>query len=264
MLTITLLLALLQPPAYTTGYSAVHLESGRRVSSRGAEAFPMGSVYKFPIAITVLRRVDAGTLRMDRPVHITEFSPGHSPLREEAKGRPVTRTVRQLVGLMLRDSDNTACDVLLDLIGGGDAVTRDLGIKGIRIDRQERVIARDIAKHGEAHYSKDVRDTSTPDAMVELLTRFWNRRLGLSQPMHALAVKLMTETKTGAKRIRAELPAGASLAHKTGTMPGVVNDVGVITLADGTHIALAVFTKGGGEEQAIAKVAREVLAKLAR
>lgn len=250
----------------TIGYSAIHLESGRRVSERGAEAFPMGSVYKFPVGVSVLRRVDAGTMKLDEKITITEFSPGHSPLRDRAKGKPITVTLGELVALMVRDSDNTPCDYFIERIGA-ETITKEIGIAGIRVDRTERVIAKDIARDGRDHYANDPRDTATPDAMAQYLAKMGRAQLGLSKSSHDLLMRLMTETKTGPRRIKSALPKGAQLAHKTGTMPGTVNDVGIITTADGQHVAVAIFTKRGpsdqkSQEKAIAARTADILSRL--
>ena len=272
MLILTLLVALADrptnPPTHgpTLGYTAIHLESGKRISERGSEAFPMGSVYKFPIGVSVLRRVDAGTMKLDEKVTIREFSPGWSPLRERAKGKPITVTVDELVALMVRDSDNTPCDYFIERIGA-ETITKEVGIAGIRIDRPERQIAKDIETHGRDRYATDARDTATPDAMAEYLVKMWRGELGLSKSSRELLVRLMTETKTGAQRIKAALPEGATLAHKTGTMPGTVNDVGVVTTRDGQHVVIAIFTKRGPQdqkpqEQLIAASTKDILTRL--
>ncbi|HEX8151997.1 MAG TPA: serine hydrolase, partial [Thermoanaerobaculia bacterium] len=179
--TLVIAAALALPPQQSDaviGVTAVHLESGRRVSVRGAEHFPMGSVFKFPIGLAVLKLVDDGKLSLGRKVTIEpkDFSPGWSPLRDAAKGKPVTRTIGELLELMVSRSDNTACDALLQLAGGGPAVTRRmaaLGVPHIRVDRSEKQIAADIARGGQDAYTRDVRDSSTPDAMADLLVRFW-------------------------------------------------------------------------------------------
>jgi beta-lactamase class A len=127
-----ILAAILTLPAQvsdaTIGVTAIDLESGQRLSTRSTERFPMGSVYKFPIAVTVLRLVDVGVLRLDQQVTIEpgEFSPGYSPLRDEANGRAVTLTIRELLRYTVSLSDNTASDKLLALCGGGGAVTTRL------------------------------------------------------------------------------------------------------------------------------------------
>jgi beta-lactamase class A len=279
MITLILAAALVLPPQKSDaviGVAAIHLESGRRVTVRGTERFPMGSVYKFPIALTVLKRVDSGTLALDRQVTIPpkEFAPGWSPLRDEAGRRPITLTVRELLRHMVSISDNTASDALLKLVGGPFSVTTrmaELGFGGIRIDRSETQMARDIhADGGVERYAVDARDTSSPENMAELLVAFWQRRDGLTKESHDLLVHWMTVTPTGARRVKAGVP-GATLIHKTGTMPGTVNDAGILVSPDGKHhVAIAMFTKGSRRDETaqaeddIAAIAAQVWAELTR
>lgn len=251
---LVVLAALFQlPPQHsdaTVGVTAIHLESGRRVSVLGHEYFPMASVFKFPTALKVLRRVDTGTLALNKRIIIEpdDFSLGFSPVRDKANGKPVTFTVGELLELMVVTGDNTAADTLLAEVGGPQAVTRrirELAIGGIRVDRSEKQIVRDLRKPGgESAFLRDVRDSSTPDAMADLLAAFWQRRAGLSDESHELLVELMTKVKRGERRIKAGVPGGARVAHRTGTMQGSTNDVGIVTMPDGSHIAIAVFTKG--------------------
>ncbi len=279
MITLILAAALVLPPQKSDaviGVAAIHLESGRRVTVRGTERFPMGSVYKFPIALTVLKRVDSGTLSLRREVTIEpkEFAPGWSPLRDEAGKRPITLTVRELLRHMVSISDNTASDALMKLVGGPfSATTRmaELGFGGIRIDRSETQMARDLrADGGVERYAVDARDTSSPENMAELLAAFWQRRDGLTKESHDLLVHWMTVTPTGPRRIKAGVP-GATLVHKTGTMPGTVNDAGILISPDGKHhVALAIFTKGSRRDKTakaeddIAAIAAQVWAELTR
>jgi beta-lactamase class A len=274
-----LLLTVPPPPSWvadhapaTMGVAAVDLESGRSVRIRADERFPMGSVFKFPTALTFLRLVDQKKFDLDAKVTIpvSAFAPGYSPIRDNAHGKPVTMTYRDIVIAMLRESDNTAADFLLPKVGGPAAVTkrlRELGIDGIRVDRSETQMAADLHKPGGvARYAVDPRDTATPNATVELLRKFWLAQDGLSPEMHAFAMKQMLDTPTGAKRIKAALPAGATLAHKTGTMPGTANDVGIITMPGGKHhVLIAIFMKAATteedepREQAIMEMAEAVL-----
>ncbi len=257
MLTATLLLAAaFQLPPQSSdaviGVSAVHLESGRRISVRGAERFPMGSVYKFPIVLAALQRVDAGTMKLDQKITIEpkDFSPGWSPLRDGAKGKPVTLTLSELLRYTVSISDNTASDHTIRLLGGPAAVSKrmaELGVPGIRIDRPEKTIAGHLDEpDGRKKYVADPRDTATPDDMAALLATFWNRRDGLSKTSHDLLVKWMIDTPTGVRRIKSAMPAGSVVAHKTGTMPGTVNDAAVVTSPDGkNHIVMVIFSKAG-------------------
>jgi len=279
MLTATLLLAAaFQLPPQSAdaviGVSAVHLESGRRISVRGTERFPMGSVYKFPIVLTALRRADAGTLKLDQKITIEpkDFSPGWSPLRDGAKGKPVTLTVRELLRYTVSISDNTACDNTLRLLGGPAVVTKrmaELGVPGIRIDRPEKTIAGHLNEpDGRTKYAADPRDTASPDDLAALLVTFWNRRDGLSKASHDLLMQWMIDTPTGVRRIKSAVPAGSVVAHKTGTMPGTVNDASIVTSPDGkNHVVLVIFSKAGKSaekkrEDDVAAVTRRVWREL--
>ncbi len=252
------------------GVAAIHLESGRRLSIRSMERFPMGSVYKVPIAIEVLHRVDRGALKLDRAVTIQpkDFAPGWSPLRDRAKGKPFTMTVENLLRFMVEVSDNTASDALLRMVGPAAVTKRmaDLGVTGIRIDRLEKEMGADLGREGGVErYAADPRDTATPDAMLALLVAIAQRRDGLSQQSHDRLVRWMTATETGKRRIRKGVPRAAIVAHKTGTMPGTTNDAGII---DG-KLLLVIFTKAAKSpekivEDDIAAVASKVYAELAK
>lgn len=238
------------------GVTAIHLESGKRISVRGTERFPMGSVYKFPIALAVLQRADTGTMSLAQNVTIEpkDFSVGHSPLRDDAHGKPVTLTVRELVRYMVSISDNTACDVLLKMVGGPHAVSTrmaELGYGGIRIDRTEREMAKDLrAPDGVARYARDVRDTATPDDMAALLVAVWRGRDGLSRETRDLLMHWMTVTPTGPRRIKASMPSGATVIHKTGTMPGTTNDAAIVTSEAG-DVVIVVFTRSATSDREV-------------
>ena len=234
----------------TIGFTAVNLQSGQRVSVRGAERFPMGSVYKFPIALAVLRRVDAGEISLEQKVTIApeELAPGWSPLRDEARGKTFTTTVGDLLERMVSISDNSASDALLRLAGGPSAVTKrmtELNVTNVRIDRSELQIHRELdTPDGVERYALDVRDTSTPDAMADLLAKFYRKQEGLKPASHDLLLALLTKSPTGKAKLRAGAPAGWTVAHKSGMMPGTSNDVGLLVSPDGkTRIAIAIFAK---------------------
>jgi beta-lactamase class A len=276
MFAILLALNIVLPAKFpaTFGYAAIDLQTGRSVSMNADQRFPMGSVFKFPLALTVLKLVDEKKLDLGKRYTIqpSEFSVGYSPIRDNAHGKPVTMTLRELITYDLGVSDNTAADYLMKLIGGPRVVTkrlRSLGVRGISVNRSERQMTADLHKKGGVEkYAVDPRDTATPAAMLELLRLFHEKRDGLSPESHEFAMKTMVATKSGANRIISVLPAGATFAHKTGTMPGTANDVGLITTPDGKqHIAIVVLVKGSKEpteavEKVIADIGRQIYAAL--
>jgi beta-lactamase class A len=277
------------------GVSAIHLETGRRVSLRGGERFPMASTYKVPIAVQLLSRVDAGELSLDRMIdlRLRDLHPGSGTLSSLFRRPGASLSVRNLLELMLLISDNSATDLLLEAAGGAEAVTarlRALGLQGIDVDRPtvrliadylgaplppesewspelftalENAIGADERKAAAARFDADPRDTATPDAMAELLARIARREL--HQPdSAALLLDILKRCQTGEARLKGILPAGTVVAHKTGTIGGSTNDVGILTLPQGAgRVALAVFVKSSTKpaaprERAIAEIARAV------
>lgn len=246
------------------GIAATKLETGETVALNDEQQFPMQSVYKFPIAMAVLAQVDQGRLALDQRVRVepddfvSELQ--HSPIRDE-NPQGVELSLADLLRYMVVESDGTACDVLLALIGGPDVATqylRGLGIDDIAVVNTEKEIGQDNAVQ--------YRNYATPKDAVALL-RLLHEGQGLSDASRALLLQLMTETPTGPNRIKGLLPEGTPVAHKTGssrTVDGVTaatNDVGIVTLPDGEHFAIAVFVADSTADDA----ARElVIAKAAR
>jgi beta-lactamase class A len=240
------------------------IETGETATLNGNQQFPMQSVYKFPIGMAVLAQVDQGKLELEQRVRVepSDFVSDlqHSPIRD-ANPQGVELSVAELLRYTVLESDGTACDVLLRLIGGPEVVTqylRDVGINDMIVANTEKEIGQDIAVQ--------YRNYATPDAAVALL-RVLHEGQGLSASSQALLLQLMTETPTGSQRIKGLLPEGTVVAHKTGssrTVDGVTaatNDVGLVTLPNGNHLAVAVFVSDSRADDAtreavIARVAR--------
>ncbi len=257
---------LARPARGRVGVGIELLETHERYGVLGDERFPMQSVYKLPIGMAVLRAVDEGRLSLEQNVRVTRDDlvpePLASPIREEHPGGEVDLTVDALLRLMLVRSDGTASDVLLRLVGGPEGVTRylrTLGVDGVVVATSEREMSR-----GER---VQYRNWATPGAMLGLL-RAAHEGSGLSEASRARLLALMIETRTGPRRLKGRLPAGTVVAHKTGTSRTVdgltraTNDVGIVTLPDGRHLAIAVFVSDSPADEdtregVIAAVARE-------
>jgi len=282
-MTSLLLLALLAQPDFSAierqtgariGVSIRHIESGRAWNWRGDERFPAMSVYKYPIAIAVLKAADSGRIRLGEPITVrqSDIRDGLSSFLDNKKlPAPRRFTVRELISGMVSHSDNTACDMLLARIGGPAEVTRvlrALGITGMSVDLDERDMGREIIRLGPQGFDRDGRNSSTPAAMASLLEMTQRAELQLKPESHRLIIRILEETVTGARRLKAGLPPSTPLWHKTGTGPRIngvnlaTNDAGVFTLPDGSHAAIAVFVKmgtapDGALEAAVSRIARQ-------
>jgi beta-lactamase class A len=274
------------------GVSATHVESGRSVSVYGAETFPMASAFKVPVAVQLMAMIDDHKLAIDKMITLTpqDIRPESGQIKELLFHPGVSLSIENLMELMLVISDNTAADVLLREAGGPASVTakmRQLGLSGIRVDRPLAVLFSDWfgaknvppedqwtlemweklygaippKEHMRARRAQmnDPRDTATPDDMTKLLVHIWKKDLFTSQNAREL-LAMMERCQTGKARIKGLLPLGTDVAHKTGTLGGVVNDVGVVTLPGNLgHIAISVFTKAStGPQDAAEKVVAEI------
>ncbi|MBI4893038.1 MAG: class A beta-lactamase [Acidobacteria bacterium] len=235
------------------GVAALHLETGQFIGWRSKDHFPTMSVAKLPVVLRALAQMQAGLLPFRKMVRVEpeQYSTGFSPLRDKYPSG-VVATIGQLMEASLRDSDNTAHDVLLELSGGPTAAQEQLDrlFKGaIRINRSEKQMNQDLEALGPVAFDADGRDSSTPEAMTLLLSAIHGRKL-VHPASHERIIRWMTETPTGAMRIKALLPPGTVVWHKTGTggdKDGInlcTNDTGVIALPGGKgHLALTVFIK---------------------
>lgn len=280
----------------TAGAAAIHLETGRTVSLNGSVRFPMASTFKVPVAVQFLTRVDLGEVRLDQMITLkpADLHPGSGTLANLFNKPGVALSARNLLELMLLISDNSATDLVVSLAGGPEAVTarmRALGITGIDVSRPTVTLIADWVgltrlpsesewsaatfeklfeavtpeerKAAAARFDADPRDTATPDAMAALLQRIYRKDL-LKPDTAELLLDVMRRCQTGQARLKGLLPEGTEVAHKTGTIGGTTNDVGIITLPAGAgHVAVAAFVKSSekdtpARERGIAEIARAV------
>jgi beta-lactamase class A len=224
----------------------------------------MQSVYKLPISMAVLQQVDQGKLKLDQRISVTREDfigrAGHSPIRDR-NPNGVELTLSELLRFALSESDGTASDVLMKLAGGPEAIQSYLAtlpLTDMKVVDTEKGLVQD---HSLQH-----RNWSTPNAAIALLRALHERR-GLSEASQGLLLKFMTESTPGEKRLKGLLPPGTPVAHKTGTsgtedgITAATNDIGIITLPDGQHLAIAVFVAASPVDE---QTREHVIAKLAQ
>lgn len=232
------------------GAAVLLIETGEMVSLRGQEHFPMQSVYKLPIAMAVLSRVDRGGARLDQMVSVdsADIAQVHSPIREHYPNGGISLSITDLLHGAIVESDGTASDVLLKVAPLADvaAFVQRLGVNGMKIVATEQAMSRDPMVQ--------YRNWTTPVAAVALL-RALQQGHALSPASRGLLLGWLVETGIGAGRIRGRLPPGTIVAHKTGTdgtaagLTRATNDIGIVTLPDGRHLAIAVFLSDSRSDQ---------------
>ena len=248
------------------GVAATLLETGESVALHGDGQFPMQSVYKFPIGMAVLHQVDQGNLSLTQTVRIPKAEyvseRQHSPIRDKYPNG-IEMSINDLLRYAVSESDGSASDVLLRIVGGAPVVMaylQSLGVTGIQVINTEKEIGSDNAVQ--------YRNWAQPTQAVALLRALQEGR-GLSKASRVLLLRLMTETPTGLRRLKANLPAGTVVVHKTGSsltvdgLTAATNNIGLITLPNGKHLAVAVFVSDSKADEAtregvIANVAKAI------
>lgn len=238
------------------GVAALDTGTGRRISHRGEERFPLCSTFKVLLAGAVLARVERGQEHLNRPIAYTsadllDYAPVTAARLAEGH-----MTVEALCAAAVESSDNTAANLLLQALGGPAEVTafaRSLGDAVTRLDRTEPTLNTAIPG--------DPRDTTSPTAMVDSLKAMLLG--GALEPASCQRLEgWMRGCHTGGDRLRAGLPVTWAVGDKTGSGErGTVNDVAVLRPPGRAPIMVAAYYTGS---RAPMKDRNAVLAEVGR
>ena len=255
------------------GITVVDLDTRVRTRINADRAYPMMSVFKAPVAATVLAQIDTGRISLRQEVMIDrrDVVDGAAvpSIGAHFKGAQMHFSVERLLVAAVSESDNTAVDALIRLVGGPHVVTdflRAHGINGMHVELSEAQVGRvfdDTAigqsapareteqaalarqRRGYRAYLDDPRNRTTPDAAVNFLEKLWSGQL-LSAGSTKQLLGLMYG-QTVPDRLRAGLPHGVRFADKCGTSysldgeTAAFNDIGIMTWPNGHTIIVAAF-----------------------
>ncbi|WP_227497353.1 class A beta-lactamase [Planctomonas psychrotolerans] len=245
----------------TIGVSAGEPATGRSVAYRPDTRFGYASTIKLFVAAEFLRRVPAD----DRKDVVTWSAgdvkaAGYSPVTADHVSTGLS--LENLAEAAVRESDNTATNVLLDRIGGPgglDAALAQWGDDTTHVARAEPALNEvDLGRTD---------DTTTPAAFTGNLTQLLNGPI-LPPDDRALLLEWMSGNATGDALIRAGAPAGWTVADKSGGAGPMRNDIAVVTPPGGDPLVLTVLTRRNDASAAyddalVAEVAAVVLSAFA-
>ena len=282
------------------GIAIRDVQTGWTADFNGDGLFPQQSVSKLWVALATFEDIDRGHGALDNQVLIQkkDLSVFHQPLRAKVDHDGYVATVDELLTLALAKSDNAAVDILMRRAGGGEAVQQvidDKKLGAIRAGTEQRLLQSKIAgmnwrpeyaidwgfQYARAELPDDYRkarldayvadpdDGASPVAIVEALARLKKGQL-LSPASTQRMLAIMSDTDTGRSRLRAGVPEGWTVAHKTGTGQELNarvtgwNDVGLLTAPGGRTYAVAVMiaettAPGGARNALFQNVARMVV-----
>jgi len=248
------------------GVYALNTGNNKSINYRGNERFPFCSTGKVMTVAAILDKSqqESGILKFNIKYRQSDIDKsGYAPIT--SKYLQSGMTIADLSKTTLQYSDNTAMNLLVSYLGGPQVVTRyarSIGDKKFQLNRSEPEL--NSATPG------DVRDTTTPHAMVDSLsTLVLSNLLGNQQQL--TFQKWLQGNTTGDNRIRKGVPDGWVVGDKTGTGKyGTTNDAGIIWPARNcAPIVITVYYTGNEagakpNEQIIASATRLVVKHFAR
>lgn len=207
------------------GIAALDIATGRRIEYRSGERFAMCSTFKLLLIAAILERVDNGQESLNRIIpykqaDLLDWAPATRDHMNNNLNQGAM-SILELCEAAIKQSDNTAANLLLKIIGGPEAYTafvRSLQDNVTRLDRNEPALNNVLPG--------DSRDTTSPSAMLNSMRKVL---LGpvLSEQSRRQLTKWMKECKTGAARLRAGLPSTWEAADKTGAGEHSVSDIAI-------------------------------------
>ncbi len=276
------------------GVAIKHIETGTEVVFNADTTFPMASTFTLPLLVELYAQELAGKVRFDELVDLTpheqHLGSGDISVNFDLPG--VRLSILNLRNLMMMISDNSATDILVTRVGPANVTARmrALGLNGIRVDRtcQELILdyggqdteklkgmllqeMRPLTRRGPEDdavriaraekFAADPRDQATPRDMTRLLEKLFRGEVVDAEASNSI-LELMKRCRTGAARIKGLLPRSTVVAHKTGTIGGTVDNVGIIYLPDQAgHVVISVLTK---RTRADSEDVERVIAEIAR
>jgi beta-lactamase class A len=239
------------------------LDSDAEFGIDAYEPVVLASVFKIAVLVELARQVAAGTRRWTERVRVpadrrTDGPTGLSVMLDDAD-----LSLRDLAFWMMSVSDNTATDVVMELLGGPDpinAAMRDLGLAETVILADCKVLLDDLGAQlgltdGAKGWNELTAETlracpalhpaatnrSTPREITALLAMIWHDKVAPAEDCALL--RRILSLQVWPHRLTSGFPDGVALSAKTGTLPGIRNEAGVVEFAGGGRYAVAVFTR---------------------
>lgn len=179
-----------------------------------SRAYPLMSVFKLHIATAIMDKVNRGKLSLNQTIKISAQELDINTWTPMLKKYPQTGfdiKLRELLYYMLAESDNNACDLLIEKAGGIAAIqeyVHRIGLKNTTI----KVTETQMQKDKMTQYQ----NTATLQDLILLLKKINHNEL-FAPSLHKELIEIMHQTNTGENKIKKYLPQTTYIAHKTGT-----------------------------------------------
>ncbi len=202
----------------TVGIAVEDLATGEMSGVNASASLPAASTIKIPVMVEVFRQMSLGSIDLNTRVHLTAADRdwGWGDMADATPG--TSRTVAQLLRLMIDESDNTATNMLIRLVGRThvNQTMANLGLRKTRLGDYIRSATDDI------RYAL----RSSPRDMVKLLDDIAREKLVDEWSSREMLTILAGQTHNSLLPV--PLPADVKIAHKTGSLHDTLDDVGIV------------------------------------
>ncbi|MEV0150863.1 MULTISPECIES: serine hydrolase [unclassified Nonomuraea] len=245
--------------AGVTGWMhATDIDTGRQVGHGSDDPVPTASVFKVPLLVAFCRQADAGVLDPAAPVTVRADERVFGPTGVSAMLDDVTMSLRDLAYLMIAVSDNTAADVLSAWVGfeAVNAMLAGFGLTGTQVRQKAADLYASMAEdagHAWPYLELEEIDRlrvldprrtncSTPRETAALFGLIW--RDEAASPSSCAWMRAVLNKQVWPHRLASGFPYDdVDVSGKTGTMPTLRSEAGVVEYPDGGRYAVAVFTR---------------------
>ena len=187
------------------------------ININGDSLFPAASLIKIPIAVCLLRKIDRGEISWNKTLILKRYhyASGTGILRTKKAGSKFK--LKEIFKLMLTISDNTATNMIIDLLGGVEGANKEILKFGLQNTKL-------------ANYLGDFKGTNktSPRDLVTLLESSLEGNLLSNESSGILKGTLLKVSNKSL--IKKGLGRYTKFAHKTGTIGICVGDAGIIYL----------------------------------
>jgi beta-lactamase class A len=247
----------------TAAFHAVDLDTGRQVEHHADDKAITASVFKLPVLIELCRQADEGEIDATTPITVPVEGRAHGPNGLSVMRDPLTASLRDLAWQMMGISDNAATDFICEQVGVDKVVANlhRLGIHNTRIDGDCRFLFKTFLEDLQVESVEGLKPTralldglraidpeqsahvSTPRDMTTLLGLIWDDKA--ASPEACTEARRILGLQVWPHRLASGFADNDDVktSGKTGTLPTIRNEVGVVEYPDGGRYAVACFTR---------------------
>jgi beta-lactamase class A len=212
------------------GVMLLDLDTNAYVDINASEVFPAASTIKFPILVAFFQEVDAGKLQLSESLVMKKEQVATESGDMQYQPVGTTFSAIETATQMMVVSDNTATNMVIDRLGGMTALNQRFKEWGL----SATLLANPLP---------DVKATNTtsPKDLAALMSQVQNGKL-VSMKSRDRLLEIMRRIENDTL-LPQGLDKGATIAHKTGTLGGLLGDIGLIDTPTGKRYLASVLVK---------------------